>query len=97
MSTNSTALGDLPLGQTRGRIFALLFGRPDQSFYIRQIAGAPGLVFETGDYFRAQHEASVICDLGDMPPRSPNHPGRQTSQKGTGFSPYRKPSTGPGL
>lgn len=38
MSTNSRALGDLLFGQTRGRIFALLFGRSDQSFYIRQIA-----------------------------------------------------------
>lgn len=38
MSTNSSALGDLLFGQTRGRIFALLFGRSDQSFYIRQIA-----------------------------------------------------------
>ncbi len=38
MSTNASALGDLLFGQTRGRILALLFGRPDQSFYIRQIA-----------------------------------------------------------
>jgi hypothetical protein len=38
MSTDSRALGDLLFGQTRGRIFALLFGRSDQSFYIRQIA-----------------------------------------------------------
>jgi uncharacterized protein len=38
MSTNSSALGDLLFGQTRGRILALLFGHPEQSFYIRQIA-----------------------------------------------------------
>jgi len=38
MSTELSALGDLLFGQTRGRIPALLFGRPDQSFYIRQIA-----------------------------------------------------------
>jgi predicted nucleotidyltransferase len=38
MSTNISALGDLLFGQTRGRILALLFGRPEQSFYIRQIA-----------------------------------------------------------
>lgn len=38
MSTNSSVIGDLLFGQTRGRIFALLFSRPDQSFYIRQIA-----------------------------------------------------------
>jgi hypothetical protein len=38
VSTNASALGDLLFGQTRGRILALLFGRPDQSFYIRQIA-----------------------------------------------------------
>jgi len=38
MSTISSALGDFLFGQTRGRILAFLFGRPDQSFYIRQIA-----------------------------------------------------------
>jgi len=38
MSTTYGALGDLLFGQTRGRILALLFGRSDQSFYIRQIA-----------------------------------------------------------
>jgi predicted nucleotidyltransferase len=38
VSTTFSALGDLLFGQIRGRIFALLFGRPDQSFYIRQIA-----------------------------------------------------------
>jgi predicted nucleotidyltransferase len=38
MSTFSASLSDLLFGQTRGRIFALLFGRPEQSFYIRQIA-----------------------------------------------------------
>jgi DNA-binding MarR family transcriptional regulator len=37
-STTFSALGDLLFGQTRGRILALLFGRSDQSIYIRQIA-----------------------------------------------------------
>jgi predicted nucleotidyltransferase len=31
-------MGDLLFGQTRGRILALLYGAPDEGFYVRQIA-----------------------------------------------------------
>ncbi|MGA2251010.1 nucleotidyltransferase domain-containing protein [Terracidiphilus sp.] len=38
MRTNSKSLGDLLFGQTRGRVLALLYGMPDQTFFVRQIA-----------------------------------------------------------
>jgi predicted nucleotidyltransferase len=38
MRTEPKALGDLLFGQTRGNVLALLFGMPDQSFFVRQIA-----------------------------------------------------------
>jgi predicted nucleotidyltransferase len=38
MRTAADTLGDLLFGQTRGRILALLYGMPDQSFFTRQIA-----------------------------------------------------------
>jgi DNA-binding MarR family transcriptional regulator len=38
MRTKSAQLGDLLFGQTRGRVLRLLFGHPDQSFFVRQIA-----------------------------------------------------------
>jgi len=38
MRTSASALGDLLFGQTRGRILALLYGMPEQSYFVRQIA-----------------------------------------------------------
>jgi predicted nucleotidyltransferase len=38
MSTPLTSVGDLLFGQTRGRVLALLYGAPDESFFTRQIA-----------------------------------------------------------
>jgi len=38
MRTSSSALGDLLFGQTRSRILALLYGNPDESYFMRQIA-----------------------------------------------------------
>jgi len=38
MRTALTSVGDLLFGQTRGRVLALLYGAPDESFFIRQIA-----------------------------------------------------------
>jgi predicted nucleotidyltransferase len=38
MSTNPNIVGNLLFGQTRGSVLRLLFGRPEQSFYVRQIA-----------------------------------------------------------
>lgn len=37
-TTQLSAIGDTLFGQTRGRVLALLYGKPDQSFYVRQIA-----------------------------------------------------------
>jgi len=38
MSTQLSSVGDLLFGQTRGKLLALLYGAPDESFFIRQIA-----------------------------------------------------------
>jgi predicted nucleotidyltransferase len=38
MRTRAGSLGDLLFGHTRGGILALLYTRPDDSFYVRQIA-----------------------------------------------------------
>jgi len=38
MRTKQNQLGDLLFGQTRGRVLRLLFGHPDQTFFVRQIA-----------------------------------------------------------
>jgi predicted nucleotidyltransferase len=38
MRTSSSVLGDLLFGQARGCVLRLLFGQPDQAFYVRQIA-----------------------------------------------------------
>lgn len=38
MRTMVGAVGDLIFGQTRGRILTLLYGHPDQTFFIRQIS-----------------------------------------------------------
>src|ERR1039458_2232370 len=38
MRTKTKPLGDLLFGQTRGSVLALLYGMPDQTFFVRQIA-----------------------------------------------------------
>ncbi len=38
MRTESSSIGNLLFGQTRARVLTLLFGAPDESFFIRQIA-----------------------------------------------------------
>lgn len=38
MRTTSMALSDVLFGQIRGRVLALLYGKADKSFYVRQIA-----------------------------------------------------------
>src|ERR1700677_347891 len=38
MRTTLTSVGDLLFGQTRGRVLAFLYGSPDETFFIRQIA-----------------------------------------------------------
>jgi predicted nucleotidyltransferase len=48
MSTGVEATGDLLFGQIRGRVLGLLYGHPQESFYLRQIArtteSSPGAV-----------------------------------------------------
>ena len=43
MRTQQKTLGNLLFGQTRGGILALLYGSPDQSFFVRQIARQTGI------------------------------------------------------
>lgn len=38
MSTNPVHVGDILFGQIRGRVLALLFADPDQSYFLRQVA-----------------------------------------------------------
>jgi uncharacterized protein len=38
MRTPLASVGDLLFGQTRGRVLALLYGAPDETFFVRQIA-----------------------------------------------------------
>ena len=38
MRTTLTSLGDLLFGQTKGRVLALLYGAPDETLFVRQIA-----------------------------------------------------------
>lgn len=42
MSTKIGALGDLFFGQTRGGVLALLYGHPDQTFFVREISRRVG-------------------------------------------------------
>jgi uncharacterized protein len=42
MSTLQTGVGNVLFGRTRSAVLALLYGRADQSFYIRQIAREAG-------------------------------------------------------
>ena len=42
MRTRAPSLSDLLFGQTRARVLALLFGLPDKSFYVREIARQTG-------------------------------------------------------
>lgn len=59
MRTEIDALGDLLFGQTRGGVLRLLFGGPDQTFYVRQIAR------ETGASVGAvQRELETLSEIG---------------------------------
>jgi predicted nucleotidyltransferase len=59
MRTETDTLGDLLFGQTRGRILALLFGMPDQSFFTRQIARQVGTSVGT-----VQRELETLTQVG---------------------------------
>ena len=59
MRTPLTSVGDLLFGQIRGRVLALLYGAPEESFFVRQIArqieGSVGTV---------QRELAQLTDVG---------------------------------
>jgi predicted nucleotidyltransferase len=42
VTSNSALLSKIITGKTRGAILALLFGRPDENFYLRQVVRASG-------------------------------------------------------
>lgn len=59
MSTANAALSDLLFGRTRGRLLATLYGKPDATFFIRQLArtiqGSAGTV---------QRELTTLASAG---------------------------------
>jgi uncharacterized protein len=57
--TEASALGDLLFGQTRGRILALLYGTPDETFFTRQIARQIGTSAGT-----VQRELETLSHFG---------------------------------
>jgi uncharacterized protein len=59
MRTMADAVGDLLFGQTRGRILALLYSMPDQSFFTRQIARQVGTSVGT-----VQRELETLSQVG---------------------------------
>jgi uncharacterized protein len=59
MRTVSKSLGDLLFGQTRGRVLALLYGMPDQTFFVRQIARQIGTSVGS-----VQRELETLSEVG---------------------------------
>ncbi len=59
MRTGSKSLSDLLFGQTRGRVLALLYDRPDQTFFVRQIAREIGTSVGS-----VQRELEALADVG---------------------------------
>jgi uncharacterized protein len=59
MRTDSSALGDLLFGQTRSRILALLYGHPDETFFVRQISRQIGISVGT-----VQRELETLSGVG---------------------------------
>ncbi|HWZ50249.1 MAG TPA: nucleotidyltransferase domain-containing protein [Granulicella sp.] len=53
------SLGNLLFGQTRGRVLALLYGMPDQAFFVRQIARQTGTSVGT-----VQRELETLSQSG---------------------------------
>jgi uncharacterized protein len=53
------SLGNLLFGQTRGRVLALLYGMPDQAFFVRQIARQVGTSVGT-----VQRELETLSQAG---------------------------------
>lgn len=59
MRTKRDALADVLFGQTHGGILGLLYGHPDQSFYVRQIARQVGISVGT-----VQRELEKLAQVG---------------------------------
>jgi uncharacterized protein len=59
MRTQLTSVGDLLFGQTRGRVLALLYGAPDQTLFVRQIARQVETSVGT-----VQRELNLLADAG---------------------------------
>jgi DNA-binding transcriptional ArsR family regulator len=59
MRTTLTSVGDLLFGQTRGRVLSLLYGAPDESLFVRQIAR----LIETS-VGSVQRELSLLAGAG---------------------------------
>jgi Fe2+ or Zn2+ uptake regulation protein len=59
MRTRLTSVGDLLFGQTRGRVLALLYGAPDETFFVRQISRQVETSVGT-----VQRELTLLADAG---------------------------------
>jgi predicted nucleotidyltransferase len=59
MRTQLTSVGDLLFGQTRGRVLALLYGAPDETLFVRQIARQVDTSVGT-----VQRELNLLADAG---------------------------------
>jgi predicted nucleotidyltransferase len=59
MSTRLSALGDLFFGRTRGGVLALLYGHPDQTFFVREISRHVGTSAGA-----VQRELETLSQLG---------------------------------
>lgn len=59
MRTTLTSVGDLLFGQTRGRVLALLYGAPDETLFVRQIARQVETSVGT-----VQRELNLLADAG---------------------------------
>lgn len=59
MRTRLTSVGVLLFGQTRGRVLALLFGAPDETLFVRQIARQVETSVGT-----VQRELALLTDAG---------------------------------
>lgn len=59
MRTQLTSVGDLLFGQTRGRVLALLYGAPDETLFVRQIARQVETSVGT-----VQRELNLLADAG---------------------------------
>src|SRR6266702_1027435 len=59
MGTSVKTLGNLLFGQTRGHVLALLYGTPDRSFFVRQIARQIGTSLGS-----VQRELETLSEFG---------------------------------